>query len=139
MASFNTVTLLGNCTRTPEVRYTTSGTAVAETGIAVNSKFKDREEVSFFDVTFWGKTAEIAAEYLEKGKQFLVSGRLKQDTWETDGQKRSKVVVVCETMQLLGSPSAKQEESEEKSSTKPAKAKAAKKEEKVPDDESIPF
>jgi single-strand DNA-binding protein len=109
MASFNKVILLGNLTRDPEVRYTPKGSAVADLGIAVNRVYttdsgEKREETTFVDVTFWGRTAEVAGEYLKKGRPVFVEGRLQLDSWEdkTSGQKRSKLKVIGETMQLLG-------------------------------------
>lgn len=107
MASFNQVTLVGNVTRDIEVKYLQSGTAVAELSIAVNDRVKKGndwvDECSFFDVVFFGRTAEVAGEYLSKGSSLLVSGRLKQETWEKDGQKRSKVKVIGDKLQMLGS------------------------------------
>jgi single-strand DNA-binding protein len=108
MASFNRVILLGNLTRDVEVKYLQSGMAVAEVGLAVNDRRKNQagewvEETTFVDITFWGRTAEVAGEYLSKGSPVLVEGRLKLDQWETDGQKRSKLRVVGERMQMLGS------------------------------------
>ena len=109
MASFNKVILLGNLTRDPEVRYTPKGTAVAELGMAVNRVYtaengEKREETTFVDVTLWGRTAEIAGEYLKKGRPVFIEGRLQLDSWEdkTSGQKRSKLKVVGEGLQLLG-------------------------------------
>jgi len=90
MASYNRVVLVGNLTRDVELRYTPQGTAV--TDVAAN----------FFDVTLWGRTAEVAGEYLSKGSSILIEGRLKLDRWEQDGQKRSKVKIVGERMQMLG-------------------------------------
>lgn len=105
MASFNRVILVGNLTRDPELRYLPSGTAVAEIGMAVNERVKKNDqwtdEVNFFDVTLWGRTAEVANEYLSKGSPLLIEGRLKYDTWEKDGQKRSKVKIIGEKMQML--------------------------------------
>lgn len=106
-ASFNRVILLGNLTRDPELRYTPSGTAVTDIGLAVNDRRKGQtgewiEETTFVDVTLWGRTAEIASEYLSKGSSALIEGRLKLDTWETDGQKRSKLKVIGEKLQLVG-------------------------------------
>lgn len=106
MASFNRVILVGNLTREIELRYTPSGTAVTEIGLAVNDRRKTQtgewvEETTFVDVTLWSRTAEVASEYLSKGSPILVEGRLKLDTWETDGQKRSKLRVVGERMQML--------------------------------------
>ena len=107
MASFNRVILVGNLTRDPELRYIPSGTAVSEIGLAVNDRVKRGDqwvdETTFVDVTMWGRTAEVANEYLSKGSPVLIEGRLKLDSWEKDGQKRSKLRVVCEKMQMLGS------------------------------------
>lgn len=107
MASFNKVILLGNTTRECELKYTQGGTAVCEIGLAVNDKRKNAagewiEEAVFVDCTAWGRTAEVAAEYLPKGSPVLIDGRLKLDQWEHDGQKRSKLRVVVEKLQLLG-------------------------------------
>ena len=93
MASFNKVILLGNVTRDPELRYIANGTAVTDIGLAVNDRRK----------TLWGRTAEVAGEYVTKGAPLLIEGRLKLDTWEKDGKKNSKLRVVGERMQLLGS------------------------------------
>jgi single-strand DNA-binding protein len=107
MASFNRVILLGNLTRDPELRYVGNGTAVSDIGLAVNDRVKRNdqwvEEATFVDVTLWGRTAEVANEYLSKGSSVLIEGRLKLDTWEKDGQKRSKLHVVGERMQMVGS------------------------------------
>ena len=108
MASFNKVILLGNVTRDPELRYISSGTAVTDIGLAVNDRRKNAagewvEETTFVDVTLWGRTAEVAGEYVQKGSPLLIEGRLKLDTWEKDGKKNSKLRVVGERMQLLGS------------------------------------
>ena len=111
MASFNKVILVGNLTRDPEVRYIPSGTAVCDISLAVNSQWTDRktnerkEEVTFVEVTLWGRTAEIAGEYLAKGRPVLIEGRLSLDSWEDKetGQKRSKLKVIADGMQLLGS------------------------------------
>ena len=111
MASFNKVILIGNLTRDPQVKYTTGGTAVAELGMAVSRQWFDKqsntkkEETTFVDVTLWGRTAEIAGEYLAKGRPVLIEGRLQLDTWDDreTGQKRSKLKVVGENMTMLGS------------------------------------
>lgn len=108
MASFNRVILVGNVTRDPELRYISSGTAVTDIGLAVNDRRKTAsgewvEETTFVDVTLWGRTAEVAGEYVSKGSPLLIEGRLKLDTWEKDGKKNSKLRVVCDRMQLLGS------------------------------------
>ncbi len=111
MASYNKVILIGNVTRDPEVRYIASGSAVTDLGLAVNRTWTDRntnerkEETTFVDVTLWGRTAEIAGEYLSKGRPVLIEGRLQLDQWEDreTGQKKSRLRVVGETMQFLGS------------------------------------
>ncbi len=107
MASFNRVILMGNITRDIDLRYLQSGKAVTEVGLAVNDRRKNQQgdwvdEVTFVDVTLWGRTAEVAGEYLSKGSPVMIEGRLKLDTWETDGQKRSKLRVVGEKMVMVG-------------------------------------
>ncbi len=110
MASFNKVMLIGNLTRDPEIKYTPKGTAIADIGLAVNRTYtteggEKREEVTFIDVTLWGRVAEIVGEYCKKGRPLFVEGRLQLDTWDdkATGQKRSKLKVVGENIQLLGS------------------------------------
>lgn len=111
MASFNRVILVGNLTRDPQVKYTTGGTAVTEIGLAVSRQWFDKqsnsrkEETTFVDVTLWGRTAEVAGEYLAKGRPVLIEGRLQLDTWDDreSGQKRSKLRVIGENMTMLGS------------------------------------
>src|SRR5437762_2357596 len=157
MASFNKVILLGNVTRDPEIRYTPKGTAVTELGMAVNRVYntdsgEKREEVTFVDVTLWGRTAEIAGEYLKKGRPVLIEGRLQLDTWDDkqSGQKRSKLKVVADGLQLIsgrpGGTAAAVEVAEEdrsasggsgggKSSAPPSKSAAP----AQPDEDEIPF
>ena len=111
MASFNKVILVGNLTRDPEVKYTASGTAVANLGLAVSRTWFDkqqnqkREETTFVDVTLWARQAEVAGEYLSKGRPVLIEGRLQLDTWDDKetGKKRSKLSVVGENMTMLSS------------------------------------
>jgi single-strand DNA-binding protein len=108
MASMNRVILMGNLTRDPELRYTPSGAAVANLGIAVNRRFKNsagdwQEEASFFTIVVWGRQAENCSQYLAKGRPILVEGRLQSRSWETpEGQKRSVVEVVADNVQFLG-------------------------------------
>jgi single-strand DNA-binding protein len=106
MPSFNRVVLMGNLTRDVEVRETPGGASVTDLGLAVNDRVKRNEEwvdeVTYVDVTMWGRTAEVAGEYLHKGSPILIEGRLKLDSWEKDGEKRSKLRVVGEKMQMLG-------------------------------------
>ena len=150
MASFNKVILLGNLTRDPEVRYTPKGTAVTELGMAVNRVYtaengEKREETTFVDVTLWGRTAEIAGEYLKKGRPVLIEGRLQLDTWDDkqSGQKRSKLKVVGEGLQLIGGrPGGTSGGGDEESSGAPRSSKSApppKAAPSAPDDDEIPF
>src|ERR1700739_1308780 len=130
MASFNKVILLGNLTRDPEVRYTPKGSAVCDLGIAVNRQYtldsgEKREEVTYVDVVLWSRLAEIAGEYLKKGRPVFIEGRLQMDSWDDKqtGQKRTKLRVMGETMQLLGSrPSGAATEGGGESSRPTAKA-----------------
>ena len=106
MPSFCTVTIMGNLTRSPELRYTPNGTPVATIGLAVNRKYKQgeelKEEVGFFDVVAFGRTAEVIAQYVDKGDCILVNGRLQQRRWDTEnGDKRSKVEIVCQNMTMI--------------------------------------
>lgn len=154
MASFNKVILLGNLTRDPEVRYTPKGSAVCDLGLAVNRQYtldngEKREEVTYVDIVLWARLAEIAGEYLKKGRPVFIEGRLQLDTWDDkqSGQKRSKLRVIGETMQLLGSrPSGaggggSAESSDEDRPAKSAKAAAPPKSAAPaePDDDEIPF
>lgn len=106
---YNKIILAGNLTRDIEVRYTQSGAAIGNTAIATTRKFKSqtgeqKEEVLFVDITFFGRTAEVANQYLRKGSKILVDGRLKLDQWTAqDGSKRSKHSVTVESMTMLGS------------------------------------
>jgi single-strand DNA-binding protein len=108
MASLNKVFLIGNLTRAPELRYTPSGTPVADLRLAVNRSYTTqsgdkREESYFLTVVVWGKQAESCGEYLDKGSPVLIEGRLQTREWETkDGQRRNVVEVVAERVQFLG-------------------------------------
>jgi single-strand DNA-binding protein len=146
MANLNKVLLLGNVTRDPEVRYTPKGSAVCDLGVAVNRAYttdsgEKREEVTFVDVTLWGRTAEIASEYLKKGRPVFIEGRLQMDTWDDKqtGQKRSRLRVVAENMQLLGSRpqggGAADATAETRQASAPPKSSAT----SEPDDDEIPF
>ena len=144
MANLNKVLLLGNVTRDPEIRYTPKGSAVCDLGVAVNRAYttdsgEKREEVTFVDVTLWGRTAEVASEYLKKGRPVFVEGRLQMDTWDDKqtGQKRTRLRVVAENMQLLGgrpqgggAPDA----GESRQPSAPPKKSASE-----PDEDEIPF
>ena len=110
MAHLNKVMLIGNLTRDPELRYTPKGTAVADIGMAINRVWTNdqgerQEDTTFVDVTLWGRQAELAQQYLSKGRPVYIEGRLQMDTWEAknSGQTRSKLKVVGENMQFIGS------------------------------------
>ena len=110
MPNLNKVMLMGNLTRDPEIKYTPKGTAIANFGIAINRVFtpeggEKREEVTFIDLEAWGRTAEVIGEYFKKGKPIFIEGRLKLDSWDdkTTGKKMSKLRVVVESFEFLGS------------------------------------
>ena len=111
MASLNKVFLIGNLTRSPELRYTPNGTPVSDLRLAVNRTYSStqggerRQETHFFTVVVWGKQAENCGEFLDKGSPVMIEGRLQTREWETkDGQKRNVVEVVAERVQFLGRP-----------------------------------
>ena len=144
MANLNKVLLLGNVTRDPEVRYTPKGSAVCDLGIAVNRSYttdsgEKREEVTFVDVTLWGRTAEVASEYLKKGRPVFIEGRLQMDSWDDKqtGQKRTRLRVVAENMQLLGGrpPGGAEATGESRQTSAPPKKSAG----PEPDEDEIPF
>ena len=147
MASVNKVMLLGNCTRDPEVKYTPKGSAVTDVGIAVNRVYttdggEKREETTFVDVTMWGRQAEIAGEYLKKGRPVFIEGRLQLDSWDDKqtGQKRSKLRVVCENFQLLGSRDGGGEGGgSSRSGGRPKPEKSAPAADEEPSEDDIPF
>lgn len=118
---YNRVVLLGNLTRDIELRYTQNGTAIAKTGIATNRRYKtqageQKDEVCFIDITLFGRAAEIANQYLSKGRKVLVEGRLIYEQWvDASGQKRSKHSIAVDNLQMIGS---RDENSFEPSSTK---------------------
>jgi single-strand DNA-binding protein len=151
MASFNKVILLGNLTRDPEVRYTPKGSAVCDLGLAVNRNYtldngEKREEVTFVDVVLWARLAEIAGEYLKKGRPVFIEGRLQMDSWDDKqtGQKRTKLRVVGETMQLIGGRPAGGAAGEAQETERPPgaagkPASPASGAPAAPDDDEIPF
>ena len=137
MASFNRVLLIGNVTRDPEIRFTAKGSPVAEIGLAVNRVLRSdegehREETLFVSVTLWGRTAEIAEQYLHKSSSVFVEGRLQLDTWDDKqtGQKRLRLKVVGEGLQLLGS--------RPESGSKPAGVRPAARQTREPEPEVEP-
>jgi len=152
MASFNKVILLGNLTRDPEIRYTPKGSAVCDLGLAVNRVYtlengEKREEVTYVDVTLWSRLAEIAGEYLKKGRPVFIEGRLQLDTWDDkqSGQKRSKLRVIGETMQLLGgrpsggAPAEAEAEDRQSRSGKPSVPPPKEAASAEPKEDEIPF
>ena len=140
MANLNKVVLIGRLTRDPELRYIPSGAAVCDITLAITRFYttpngEKKEETCFVDVTLWKKQAELCAEYLKKGREVFIEGRLVMDKWETqDGQKRSKLKVVALGMQFLGRPP--------QSSDAPAEEAPAPQQEETPphgQEEDIPF
>lgn len=103
----NSVTIVGRMTKDAELKYTNSGTAITKFSIAVNRSQKKgdqwEEEASFFDVSLWGKRGESLNQYLQRGTRLAVTGELRQDRWEQDGQQRSRVYIHANNIQLLGS------------------------------------
>ena len=112
MANLNKVMLIGNLTRDPELRHTPKGTAVSEISLAINRSWSNeqgqkQEETTFVEVPLWGRQAELAQQYLTKGRPVYIEGRLQLDSWDDKetGKKRSKLRVIGENMQFLSSPS----------------------------------
>ena len=109
MANLNRVMLIGRLTRDPETRHIQSGMSVTNFGLAINRSYRKKdseemvEETTFVDVEAWGKAGETFAKYMKKGRQAYIEGRLKFDSWEKDGQKRSKLLVVMDEFQFLDS------------------------------------
>ena len=103
---YNKITLIGRLTRDIDLKYTTTGTAIAAVSLASNRSVKKQDnwetEVSYFDANIYGRMAENLKPYLTKGKMILIAGRLKQDRWEKDGQKFSRIKIEVEEVQLLG-------------------------------------
>lgn len=105
MKDLNHVILIGRLTRDAELKYTGSGQGVCKFSIAVNRSVKRgdtwEDEANYFDITLWGRQGEVLSQFLIKGKQVAVAGELRQDRWEQDGQKRSKIEVIADSVQLL--------------------------------------
>ena len=119
MASFNRVIMMGNLTRDPELKQLSSGQSVCRLSLASNRQFKNKQngetiqEVCFIDVDVWGAQAESCNRYLQKGRSILVEGRLKLDTWEDNGQKRSKHSIVADRITFLASSAQSSEDVDE--------------------------
>lgn len=155
---FNKVILVGNLTRDIEIRYLPSGQALAKSGLATNRKYKvngeQKEEVCFIDVTFWGRSAEIANQYLRKGSKVLVEGRLTFEQWTNqDGKKQSRHSITVENLQMFPraendayQPQQNQQQSQQQSYQKPSynsNENYQKDEQKIPEidinEDDIPF
>src|SRR5258706_9725790 len=154
MANFNKVILAGNLTRDPELRYTPKGTAVARIGMAINRTWKNesgetKEEVTFVDVEAWGRQGEVIAQYMRKGRPFLVEGRLKLDQWEDKNtkQKQSKLKVVLESFSFIdsnrgdggGAPSEAPRSARPAAAPAAASAEAPEAEAAAPEEDDVPF
>lgn len=153
MANFNKVILIGNLTRDPELRYTPKGMAIAKVGLAINRNWtseggEKKEEVTFVDVDIFGRTAENVAQYMKKGRPIMIEGRLRLDQWDDKqtGQKRSRLGVVAETVQFLGSPSGGGggggeggESAPRRSAPASAPAPSSAPEPDMPSDDDVPF
>jgi single-strand DNA-binding protein len=124
----NLVTLVGRLTRDSELKYTNSGTAVCKFSLAVNRKKRSgdqwTDEVSYFDIVLWGKQGEAIQQYLGKGKQIAVSGELRQNRWEQEGQNRSKVEIIANNVQLLGGTGGSNSGGNSGSESRPAERKS---------------
>jgi len=146
MASYNRVMLMGNLTHNPEIRYTPSGTAVADLRMAMNESYKNKagetvESTCYVDVVVWGRQAETSSEYLHKGSPVFVEGRLQLDQWENQqGEKRSKLRVRADRVQFLSSPGQKKTEfSSAPAQQAPAQPAAEPPAPETMDDDDVPF
>ncbi|MCM8783578.1 MAG: single-stranded DNA-binding protein [Candidatus Omnitrophica bacterium] len=144
MASLNKVFLIGNLTRDPELRYTPTGTAVVNFGIAVNRRFTDssgekKEEACFVRIVVFGKQAESCNQYLAKGRLVFVEGRLQYRSWEAGGEKKNSLDVVAERVQFLGTPKEEVEVVNEEGINSAATAHADGGKEEIVEEENPPF
>ena len=126
MANLNKVFLMGNLTRDPELRYTPSGTAVVDFGLAINRTYvtggEQKQETCFVDVTMWGKRAVVISEYFTKGKPIFIEGRLRFDTWDSAEGRRTKLSVVAENFEFVGGASGKSDRAGAPPPSKPGKS-----------------
>lgn len=127
MPNLNQVNLMGNLTRDPEIKYTPKGTAVAQIGLAINRHWKNdagvkQEETTFVDVELWGRTAEVVGEYFKKGAPIFITGRLKQESWtdKETGKPRSKMKVIAEGFEFLGTQRTERPEADAAAGRKPS-------------------
>ena len=122
MADHNRVSIIGRTTREigeKDFGYISTGTAKLNLSIAVNEGYGEKKSVSYFDVVYWGKPAESIKPYITKGKQLAIDGRLKQDRWEKDGNKYSRVYIIADSIQLLGGNSDGGQQSQQHSAGRP--------------------
>lgn len=143
MATLNRVIIAGNLVRDPELKFAGSGTAIGTGSICVNNRVKKGEEwvdePCFVDFTFFGRSAEVLNEYCKKGSNILVDGRLKMEQWEKDGQKRSKICVIGENLQLLGGRPAASNDGPKQESRPTQQNSTARQAASVGASEDIPF
>jgi len=147
MANLNKVFLIGNLTRKPELKYTTGRTGVVNVGVAVNRRFKNsagelKEEVTFVEVSIFGRQAETCTEYLDKGSPVFIEGRLHLDQWEHQGEKKTKLKVIAERLQFLPRRNAKamdKGDAGDVAETEPASATAGGGDDGLPPDDGVPF
>lgn len=138
--NYNKVILAGTLTREPELSYTPINTPMCKFGIAINRKYKDKEEVCFVDVTAWAKTAEFINEYFEKGKPIFIEGRLNYQAWETkDGQKRTKLDVIADHAGFCGGGSGRKGGKDKGEPGQPAGAASRQRASREQDGAGIPF
>lgn len=142
MASYNKVLLMGNLTRDPEMRMTPSGQAICKFALAVNRTYtgqdgQKKEEVTFVEIDSFGKQAETIGKYMTKGRQLFVEGRLKLDSWEKNGEKRSRLSVVLENFQFMGERGEKRDEGAAPAAVNPTPAPAPKSD--LDADQDVPF
>lgn len=146
---FNKVIIVGNLTRDVELKYLPSGSATTTIGLASNRKYKKQdgemaEETCFVDVKLFGRTAEIANQYLKKGSQILIDGRLSYETWnDASGQKRSKHTIIAESMQMLGKANAESQGVPQSNANYTSKQSVSETSQNVPEidigEDEIPF
>lgn len=145
MVELNKVIMIGRLTKDPDLRFTPSGMPVTEFRLAVNHTFRGKDgqerepEVCFIDVSLFGRTAEVAKQYLNKGREVYVEGRLKFDTWEKDGQRRSKHSLVAERFQFLSGGRGGQDRSEPAPAEPQAQDAAEENRAPVAEEDDLPF
>ena len=142
----NSVKLLGNLTRDPELTFTQGGLAIAKMGIAINRKWKDsngqpKEETTFVDIEGFGKQAEVFAQYHKKGQKALIEGRLKLDQWQdkASGQKKHRMIVVMEEFHFVGAPERNQDSQPNRQAQRPVQQRPAPAPATQPQEDDVPY